>query len=225
MGILDRITSTISNAISPTEGNIGDGGDDDGISGGDDDGNYDDPSDDPGRDSDRFNPDPGDGGSGGNDPGNGGGIIDIGPDLPGWLSNPEVFIRGVVFGSIFAGIANFVEQIINTISTLLLGSNPTRLAAPAETFGLADVPVAIALDIGNILTFILNNIIGRIGQLLASAIPASPGPFDIVFIALLLVILSRVLGDVVLPGLVVALEAVPVVGGPLSTALGMVIDE
>ena len=147
--------------------------------------------------------------------------------MPGWFDDAASFfedptdrIREVVFGMLIGGIAAFVEPILAAIQLVFAGSNPSVYAAPNEQYGLLDLPVLAADLLGSAVSIpvraafdSLTSIIGAFtfGQ-------GSPATGIIVNAVVVLVVIAVVrYGPLVLRA---GLEAIPVIGGPLSTLLG-----
>ncbi|WP_232745092.1 hypothetical protein [Halorubrum aethiopicum] len=67
-----------------------------------------------------------------------------------FASDPRRFILGAVLTTLLEGAFGVVSQFIDTVLLIFGGSQPARFDAPGETLGIADIPVAIAGDIGGV---------------------------------------------------------------------------
>lgn len=146
------------------------------------------------------------------------------PSMPGWLSSPKRFIRGVIFGTLLSGIAAVVTPVFTAIQLVFLGSNASTFAADSETLGLVDLPVFLADAVGGAAGGLIRGVFNAIASVIAAAVPQVPGPVEGVIAALVFAIMGVVVVRLVLPAIQTALqaglEAIPVVGGPLSTIIG-----
>jgi hypothetical protein len=134
-------------------------------------------------------------------------------DVPGWLDNPERKIRNVVFGALLSGFGSLLDELFGAAELLVLGSQPATFGAQNEVWGLADLP-------GDVLGFLIRTGFDILANLIASTIPEAASPFAGLIATFVVVVL--LVGVVRLGGplLLAALEAIPVVGGPISTILG-----
>jgi hypothetical protein len=193
-------------SIGTLEGNIGDDGSDEGIAGGEDDGNYDSPSDDPGRDSDRFNGGGGGGGGGGNE---GGGSISL-PSFsdfaPSWVTDlralatasvaaggteialaedPIAFVRAVVSSSLIEA----VQIIVGTIASGFL----RILFIFVDAFSSAGSSVLGSFgSVGDVLLLLIDSLNNTIATLAAAAGPLSPIVVVIIYGGIVVVVAGAV---------------------------------
>lgn len=141
-----------------------------------------------------------------------------------FVSNPGKFIRGFIFGSLLAGIGDFLTPIFEAMQLLMLGSQPAEFGAPNETWGIADVPVVIGGVIGDTAASVILLVFETYAAVLRALIPSVGSPLvaPLASVALVVtgVVIFRIIGPTVLTGTQALLEAVPVVGGPLATILG-----
>lgn len=154
--------------------------------------------------------------------------------LPSWLSglkevsdtlvkfgkHPKRFVRGIFLGWILSGIAAIVAPIFRAIQLMLLGSNPMQFAAANEQYGLLDLPALIAGLFGDTLGSVIETSFEAFSAVLAAVIPQLPGPIEGIIATLVFVMAAVVAVRIGLPLLRAGLEAIPVIGGPLSTLLG-----
>lgn len=146
--------------------------------------------------------------------------------IPDWVFNPVQKIRGVIFGTFLAGLANFLNTIFGEVSTVFLGSQPATFGAPNETWGIADVPVVVARLTADAGASVIVLVFDTYASVLRAVIPQSASPVVAPFAAVMLVftgvVVFRIAGPALLTALQAGLEAIPVVGGPLATVLGRI---
>jgi hypothetical protein len=73
------------------------------------------------------------------------GVVDL---LVDFASDPRRFILGAVLTTLLESIFGVVSQLVDIVLLVFGGSRPGIFNAPGETLGLADLPVAIATEIG-----------------------------------------------------------------------------
>lgn len=141
-------------------------------------------------------------------------------DLPDWLDNPERKIRNVVFGALLSGFGSILNQLFDAGELLVLGSQPATFGAPGEVWGLTDLPAVLFRLGGDVLGFFISSSFDILSNLIAATIPNAASPFAGLIVTFVVVVL--LVGTVHFGGplLLAALEAIPVVGGPISTILG-----
>lgn len=147
---------------------------------------------------------------------------------PSWISSFAKFRQNVIdifLGIVFGALASALSTVLDALSLLLAGSNPSQFAAPGETWGLADVPVGIARLVGGDIGGVINDIFLALSTAVDAAIPSIPGPFEGILANLVIVALVVAMVRFGPPLLRAGLEAVPVIGGPLATLLGAASDQ
>lgn len=157
-----------------------------------------------------------------------------GSGLPGWLTDlesvsgtlvkfgkhPKRYVRGIIVGWMLSGLVTILKTIFSGVERMLFGSNPSRFGGPDEQWGLVDFPVVIARAIGDLLATLIGLPFGAAQTLINLLVPQAPGPVDALAGTVAVVLTAVVVVRLGLPLLRAGLEAVPVVGGPLSTLLG-----
>lgn len=133
------------------------------------------------------------------------------------LGVPDVrkIARGVVYGTVLTALGRIFTPIFNAIEFALLGSQPGVFAGFDEQWGLADVPVAVADTLGDVLGAIITTMFGVVEGTVAALAIQTPGPWDGLVFTVLLVLLGVFVARVT-PLLV---SAIPVVGTPLASLL------
>ena len=141
-----------------------------------------------------------------------------------FLTNPGKFIRGFIFGSLLAGFGNILAEVFNVMQLLVLGSKPGEFGAPGETWGIADVPVVIGGVVGDTAGAVVLLLFDTYADILRALIPDVGSPVVVPLAAVALVftgvVIFRLVGPALLTTIQALLEAIPFVGGPLSTILG-----
>lgn len=137
-----------------------------------------------------------------------------------WLDDPANHVRGIIFGTLLSGIAWFVEPVFDALQLVFAGSNPSEFGAEGEVWGIADLPVVLARLIGDMLSFPVDRVFDVMASVIEALTLRIPGPIDGIVInvtvAVIVIALARY-GPLLVRS---ALEAIPVIGGPLSTLLG-----
>ncbi|GGL26088.1 hypothetical protein GCM10009037_07130 [Halarchaeum grantii] len=162
---------------------------------------------------------------------NGGNESDGGNVLPSWLTdnagtlkdfakNPAGFLRKFIIGSFIAGLGWLLRPIFDAIQLVFLGSEPSTFAAPGEVLGLADLPVALAGLFGDAVGSTVRVALEAVASIIGSVVPQGSGPLGGLVLTVVFVVLAVAAVRIGVPLLRAGLEAVPVVGGPLSTLLG-----
>lgn len=140
-------------------------------------------------------------------------------DLPGWIDNPERKIRNVVFGALLSGFASILNELFGAAELLVLGSLPRTFGAPNETWGLADLPAVLFRLTGDVLGTLIGSSFDILASLISGTIPATEGPLSgLIATAVIIVVIVaavRLGGPLLLSGL----EAIPIIGGPISSLL------
>jgi hypothetical protein len=118
----------------------------------------------------------GDGGGGGASDGTLWSSVDV---LTAFANNPRGFVVGAVLTTLLEAVTGAVTTVVDAIVRLVGGSQPTAFAAPGETLGLADLPVAFAQTLTSAGGFggraIINGIESFNGTIFEAA--AAAGPF------------------------------------------------
>lgn len=137
----------------------------------------------------------------GSDGDSGGGIsgwgdLSLPSTLQTFLDSPRRFILGAVLTSLLEGAFGVVSQFIDTVLLIFGGSQPARFDAPGETLGIADIPVAIAADLGSVAGSLGDSLIegvrtfnGGIFEAAGAAGPLSPIVVTVVVVAEIVVTL------------------------------------
>jgi hypothetical protein len=139
--------------------------------------------------------------------------------LPDWIDNPERKIRNVVFGALLSGFGSILNEIFGAGELLVLGSNPGVFGARGETWGIADLPAVLLRLGGDVVAFFIGSGFDALTNLISGAIPQTAGPISGLIATLVVVVLLVAVVRIGGPLLVAALEAIPIVGGPISTLL------
>lgn len=70
--------------------------------------------------------------------------------LQAFVTNPRNFIVGAIATTLLETVFGIVTSVLNVVFLVVLGSNTRTLAAPGETLGIADVPVFVARQLGDV---------------------------------------------------------------------------
>jgi len=70
--------------------------------------------------------------------------------LQTFIENPQNFILGAVLSGLLEWVFGAVSIVIDTILLVIAGSEPTTFDAPGERFGIADIPVSVASNLGGV---------------------------------------------------------------------------
>jgi hypothetical protein len=131
--------------------------------------------------------DSGGGGSGGGGASDGAlwSSVDV---LTAFANNPRGFVVGAVLTTLLEAVTGAVTTVVDAIVRLVGGSQPTAFAAPGETLGLADLPVAFAQTLTSAGGFggraIINGIESFNGTIFEAAAAAGPfAPLVIIVVA------------------------------------------
>lgn len=76
--------------------------------------------------------------------------LSLPPVVQAFVDNPQNVILGAVLSGILEAMFGVLSQLVDIVLLVVGGSRPGQLNAPGETLGVADVPVAIAEDIGGV---------------------------------------------------------------------------
>ena len=126
----------------------------------------------------------GDGGGGAS-----GGTLSSSVDvLTAFANNPRGFVVGAVLTTLLEAVTGAVTTVVDAIVRLVGGSQPTAFAAPGDTLGLADLPVAFAQTLTSAGGFggraIINGIESFNGTIFEAAAAAGPfAPLVIIVVA------------------------------------------
>ncbi|WP_311171803.1 hypothetical protein [Halobellus ordinarius] len=140
--------------------------------------------------------------------------------LPGWIDNPERKIRNVVFGALLSGFGSILNEIFGAGELLVLGSNAGVFGARGEIWGIADLPAVLFRLGGDVVAFLIGSAFDILTSLISGTVPQTPGPISGLIATLVVVVLLVAVVRIGGPLLLAGLEAIPVVGGPISTILG-----
>ncbi|SMO91372.1 hypothetical protein [Halorubrum cibi] len=109
------------------------------------------------------------------------GDLSLPSTLQAFLDSPRRFVLGAILTTLLEGAFGVVSQFIDTVLLIFGGSKPARFDAPGETLGIADIPVAIAADLGSVtgslgdtLISTVRTINGGIFEAAGAAGPLSP---------------------------------------------------
>lgn len=134
-----------------------------------------------------------------------------------FLSNPVQRVRQIMFGTLLTGIAYFIEPILSAIQLIFVGSQPGTWAGANETYGMLDIPVLVLDLLGDAAALPISSTLDAFSSLIASVVPNTASPLNGILVTAVIVFVAVLVaryGPRVIRAL---LEAIPVLGGPIST--------
>jgi hypothetical protein len=153
--------------------------------------------------------------------------------FPNWLSDNIPLIRNILktgprkwlLGGVFTVVGSILMEILGIIEFVGFGTKPNVFAGSNERiWGLLDVPVGIGELLGDAAASVILLVFEAYASVLRALIPNAGSPVVAPLAAFALVLTAflifRVAGPALLTTIQSLLEAIPFVGGPLSTLLG-----
>ena len=135
--------------------------------------------------------------------------------LRDFTSSPQGFVLGLILTPLLDGLEDLVVEVLGLVNLLFFG---TSEATTGETLGVADVPVVLLTLLVEAGTLIGTPILRYTGFFARGAVDfvAGLGPFVLLGVALVLVVIVNVYAGAIRKALELALDVIPSGGAILE---------